>query len=342
MKFICQYCEKEFTSKIGVKTHEYKCKKNPLYKEHFQKYSIALKKAAKNRQRTSKYFEYTSFCEKCGKEFTQLTTESLIKLNKHKRCCSSACSHSRNHSNLTKNKTKNTLKEFYENKRKIRLDNVLNANNMDDLYFYCKSKSNRGKEIKKHTCHFCGKEIYGKYENIMYCYDCAEKRELKNLQLYTSNKEKIPSNKQLKARELNRNIQKRLIAEGKHKGWQSRNLVSYPEQFWKEVLENNNIEYSFNHVVKKRELGLNDMSNYFLDFLIDNRIDLEIDGKQHKYPDRIESDKFRDSLLTKAGYIVYRIPWNEIKSEQGQNKMKEKIQSFLNFYKLYKDNSLVV
>lgn len=300
--FKCKFCSREFATKIGVKTHEYNCKKNPLYKEHAKKYSDAIKRGMKNRNKPSKYFQYTSFCEKCGKEFIQITTPNTIKRNKHKRFCSTQCSHSRNHNDSTKNKASDTLKNFYKNKRKVKIESVLKNNSLNDLYNIIKSKANRCKEIKNHKCHFCKKEIYGKFETLMYCYECAEKNGLRNLQLYNSEGKRIPSKKRI---ESARAVQQRLIAEGKHKGWQSRNLVSYPEQFWKRVLENNNIEYSFNHVVKKKELGLNDMSNYFLDFLIDNRIDLEIDGKQHKYPDRIESDKLRDSLLTKSR--IYRL-----------------------------------
>jgi predicted signal transduction protein with EAL and GGDEF domain len=72
----------------------------------------------------------------------------------------------------------------------------------------------------------------------------------------------------------------------------------------------------------------------FLDFYIEinnKKIDLEIDGKQHNYPDRKESDKQRDKILKNAGYIVYRIKWNEINSEDGKIKMKSKIDKFLDF-----------
>lgn len=62
-------------------------------------------------------------------------------------------------------------------------------------------------------------------------------------------------------------------------------------------------------------------------------IDLEIDGKQHKYPDRLESDKIRDNFITKNNIIVYRIEWNEINSEKGKLLMEEKINKFLDFYK---------
>ena len=58
----------------------------------------------------------------------------------------------------------------------------------------------------------------------------------------------------------------------------------------------------------------------------------EIDGKQHKYFERKESDKIRDGLLKKNEFIVYRIEWNEINSENGKQLMKTKIDKFLQWY----------
>ena len=52
-----------------------------------------------------------------------------------------------------------------------------------------------------------------------------------------------------------------------------------------DVLDNNSIKYEHNKPIRKSD-GIN---NYFLDFYIevgDVKIDLEIDGKQHKYTDR--------------------------------------------------------
>lgn len=60
-------------------------------------------------------------------------------------------------------------------------------------------------------------------------------------------------------------------------------------------------------------------------------IDLEIDGKQHLYPERINSDKMRDDFLKSLNYIIYRISWNEINSTNGKIIMREKINKFLNF-----------
>lgn len=51
MKYICQYCEKEFNSKLGKTVHENSCKKNP--------------------NRIQKIYP-TKKCQYCGKEFTVL------------------------------------------------------------------------------------------------------------------------------------------------------------------------------------------------------------------------------------------------------------------------------
>ena len=125
----------------------------------------------------------------------------------------------------------------------------------------------------------------------------------------------------------------KLVAEGRQVPWQSRNIKSYAEKFFEQVLDTNNIVY------KREVVVAHDKSNYFLDFVIETKnglIDLEIDGKQHQYKERKQSDLVRDAYLTGLNYSVYRIPWNEITSETGKTIMKEKIDKFLVFY-----NSLI-
>jgi very-short-patch-repair endonuclease len=118
---------------------------------------------------------------------------------------------------------------------------------------------------------------------------------------------------------------------GTHQGWKSRNIKSYPEIFFSRVLSENLIEFEFNKMIKKRDLGINCDSNYFLDFYFDkNKIDLEIDGGQHKY--RKDHDRIRDELLIKNGYTVYRIEWKSINSENGKKYIKNEINKFLIFY----------
>ena len=335
----CQYCGRELKNKHALKAHEFRCKSNPNYEENEKSYTETMKKLQDGaRQKPSAYFDYTSNCQKCCKEFTQRTTQSIINRNKHQKCCCRACANSRNHTEETKKKVSNSLNRFHEKIGTSRKsDNPEHRKNCSKGSVQC--VGNRTKDIRKHECVYCGKTIYAKFYKGVYCYDCAEKHNLPNLMTYDENGKTIPSKTipSKKRIQSGREVQQRLLDAGLHKGWQSRNIISYPEQFWMEVLRNNNIEYSFNHVVnKKTHLGLDDNSNYFLDFLINGNIDLEIDGKQHKYEDRAESDRIRDEILMKNNFIVYRVEWNEINSETGKQLMKEKIDNFLEFYERQK------
>jgi len=122
-----------------------------------------------------------------------------------------------------------------------------------------------------------------------------------------------------------------LIKNGRHKGWIKRNKLSYPEKFFIDILNNNNIKYITNYSISKKDLGLNEPYSYFLDFYIeDKNIDLEIDGAQHNK--RKEHDKFRDKYLSDAGYNIYRIQWKSINTENGKKYIKNEIDKFLEFY----------
>lgn len=122
------------------------------------------------------------------------------------------------------------------------------------------------------------------------------------------------------------------IVEGRANGWQVRAVESYPEKFWKQVLENNNIPYEFNFKVTFTEINISKGGCYFLDFKLPKNIDLEIDGSQHQY--RIEADNLRDQRLSSIGYKIYRIKWNEINTEFGKKQMQEKIDAFIKWYNI--------
>ena len=79
--------------------------------------------------------------------------------------------------------------------------------------------------------------------------------------------------------------------------------ISYPERYFKFILDYNNVQYQFQY-----QEGL-----YVLDFKINN-IDLEIDGEQH-YLDKkvIFHDKDRNNNLENKGYKIIRIRWAKYK-----------------------------
>ena len=187
-------------------------------------------------------------------------------------------------------------------------------------------------QLHKTNCPSCNKEIWSKTTDIVYCYDCVELLNKRLHQLYTSEGRKLVSSKTRK--KISEAI-KNKISKGEFCGWKSRNIESYPEKFWKQVLKNNNIKYKFNFPISKKKLGLNQMSSYFLDFALNHKIDLEIDGKQHKYKERIKSDIERDKVLINNGWKIYRIEWNEINTSEGKRLMKNKINNFLNWYKSF-------
>jgi very-short-patch-repair endonuclease len=241
----------------------------------------------------------------------------------------------------------------YCNVNQINLTDLLNNNNIEEKNFclfcgkelnkqnkkFCNSScaasfNNKGrkhtKETKEKICLALKKVKKNTYENNSIkegtCVVCGKKfiigrtktgRKSKATTCSSECKKILKSNKQ-------KQIITDLINNGKHKSWTSRNIVSYPEKFWMEVLKNNDILYLHNYHFDK----------YFLDFFIEinnRKIDLEIDGKQHTYSDRIIKDKERDNFILSNNIEVYRIPWNSINTEKGKIEMKEKIDEFLKF-----------
>jgi len=85
---------------------------------------------------------------------------------------------------------------------------------------------------------------------------------------------------------------------------------SYPEEYWKVVLESNGINFK-----EQYKIGV-----YQLDFaIVDKKIDLEIDGDQHYLDERIvESDKRRNAYLEELGWTIIRVKWS------AYQKMKDK------------------
>ena len=117
-----------------------------------------------------------------------------------------------------------------------------------------------------------------------------------------------------------------ILREKRERGYQSRDIVPYSEQFWKAVLDENNVSYQYNIPVWKPGPG-----NYRLDFLINGNIDLEIDGKIHERLERKEKDKERTAYLENKGYIVYRIKWVDPITENKKAIVNQQIDDLFAF-----------
>lgn len=166
-----------------------------------------------------------------------------------------------------------------QQKEKVRqtLRNKLNKN--DGEYIIGNSKPYF---LYKKICPICNNEFLGKKKQKYCSPKCAQNS---------------PEVKQ----KIREKVQER-IDNGTFSGWKTRNIKSYAEIFWENVLDNNRINYIREDFSTKK---------YFLDFFLNSKsekIDLEIDGKQHTYEERVQHDIERDEYLQSKGYIVYRIP----------------------------------
>ena len=222
--------------------------------------------------------------------------------------------------NIQQNKTKNNCNKIKSYNNFKHINELINEGIILNIDNYIpKDKYININNLYIHNCLNCGKEFYGrisKYGNCISAKECCYKCKLE----YNSKQSIILRRKEIEA--------------GTFQGWQSRNITSYAEKFWIEVLKNNNIQY-----IREKLVNYGNLRNgerYFLDFYIeieDRKIDLEIDGKQHNFEDRKYHDKIRDEYIKSQGIEVYRIKWNSINNEKGKQLMKEKIDKFLEFIK---------
>ena len=300
--FKCE-CGKEFENAQSFNGHKSHCKVHQLAKYgNLDRLEAATKlRSAVGGKTNSKKHQLVRLEELSKWIIEQHTCECCGKIMTEKfgsgRFCSRACANRHKHSEETKQKisasTKQSMLIAWEQHPETWTTN---------------------RHTNNYTCRICGATI--RYCNITgLCRHCLETTEAGRQQKIVSGKKGYVT------------MQK----HGSHKPWQSRNITSYAEKFWEQVLENNNIAFQREVAIKKDAVNC-----YFLDFVINvnnHLIDLEIDGKQHNYKDRQESDKIRDTYLKSLNYIIYRIPWNEIKSEAGKAEMQQKINKFLEFYK---------
>ena len=240
--------------------------------------------------------------------------------------------------------------------RELKEKRISNYYNNPSLCKYCECILDYDKRNNKFCCSSCAAKFNNKNRDISFITEDYKEKIRRGLQKYNDPKFCIICNKELTYNQkVSKNIycsnscraknvlsetnekikraQLEKVKNGTHKGWSNRKITSYPEKFFMSVLDNNNLNYKHNFVVNKKDLGLNDVSNYFLDFYFDDKkIDLEIDGKQHNYSERKEKDKIRDELLNKIGIKVYRIKWKNPINEEDKNYIKNETNKFLTFY----------
>lgn len=296
----------EICKKLNIRTNQNGFNIDKDILEYFSQIGINSREQISKKNLSNHWLEIqkrdyelnTKYCEYCGKK--------LPFEKRFAKCCNQSCGSALGNkkkgsrSEETKQKISKTFSEGIK-QHKYKLANQYGIYKYGDENILIPHKV---------ICEWCGKE-FETLKRIKYC----------------SNECKI----QGRNKKISESIKER-IKNGTFKGWATRNILSYSEKFWIEVLKNNNIKY-----IKEYSLKRENSQSYFLDFYIehnDRKIDLEIDGKQHLFKDRKEHDKLRDKYIKSKGIEVYRIPWNEINSENGKQLMKEKIDKFLEFYNM--------
>ncbi len=286
------------------------------HKKNFKKCRVAGIEEIKKLKiiRILDYEKSPNLCKNCNESLS-------YEKKKNKFCCNSCAAIYNN-----KNRSNDFItEEFREKQRKTAIDNFRNGKVRKKNENIKKDEDiNENIEIIKLTyydidikCTVCGNNlnIMQKRRKNKYCSNTCRANDISQ-----ETRQKIS----LKAKEN--------VKNGTHKGWQSRNIESYPETFFKKVLENNNIKYEFNKPISKRSLGLDCDASYFLDFYIeDKNIDLEVDGKQHEWEERQESDEVRDNALIENGFIVYRIKWKNINTKKGKEYIKNEIEKLIKY-----------
>ena len=274
----------------------------------------------------------------CGKEFNEPQ-----KFNAHKSHCKEH--YLQKYGDL----------DVYENRQKKVQDSVRKTLATKSEQYWKEKEKHILQKIEKwvsekHICEKCGKVMTEYYGSGRFCSSrCSHSGALSDENKLQISKTPIKTkNPQFSNDEVNKkaidNLETKNRRAVKHKivyngptlpklkeeklnpGYQSRKRIPYSEQFWKTVLDNNKIKYKMNVPIWKP--GLN---NYWLDFLIDDTIDLEIDGDIHNKEEVKIKDKIRTEYLESKGYTVYRIKWVNPISEKSKIIVNQQIDDLLNF-----------
>ena len=156
-------------------------------------------------------------------------------------------------------------------------------------------------------CKHCGKKFYSRNVGQIYC-----SKQCMHQDAEYANKI--------------RNLKLDAIKNGTIIRWTPRNVESRFEAIWQSLLDEHRIIY------KKED---NSHKPYRMDFCVikdQNKIDVEIDGKQHTYKDRVKHDVERDESFVSAGYLVYRVAVPQKRNIDIEGYLMHEFDKFLEFY----------
>lgn len=306
------YTKEELCKKLKITTKNYYTKtRQLLYYLNQININVCTEKSIKDNYKQC----HKRYCLNCGKDITDTQNPKF---------CSNSCAASYNNKIC-----KSRYSEVSSNKKRISMYNkiiskpnfmcikdainngliiVLNEYNIDSNVYLDKIINIDRYPIK--ICPICGKQFSLKIN---------KKGDISRSESCCKECESI-----LRSKRCKQSITQ-VIDSHKHKGWRLINGSSYAEIYWSEVLDNHNIPYIREYHIQR----------YRLDFFIEvngYKIDLEIDGKQHKWPDIAERDKRRNQFLEDNGFIVYRVEWDNINNKKKYELMQNKIDRFISFY----------
>lgn len=189
----CQYCGKEFLTKMGLSGHLSHCKSNPNHKV-LRSYSDTNKNGhltyVKKHPEKYELKEFTCICAKCGKEYVVKTTQEKFEKGKYSKFCSRSCANSRIRTQEIREKISNSMKnsEEFKNKNKIALEKrILRVENekrkKENLPILTSISEISHNGYKLYTCKNCGKKFtYLDSKSRTYCCDkCREEWLTKNV-----------------------------------------------------------------------------------------------------------------------------------------------------------------
>lgn len=297
-------CKEQFFQRLNLSNGTTNRKKFDSFVEKYQVDITHFSKSWYIKQKVKKYLDIEKMCPQCNQTFTCKSAGKGFKIT-----CSRSCS------NIYFSK-----KRITEESR-IKKSLTLIKSNINNNKIGAKSREYLG--IGR-LCKICDQLFFSSSIKTKTCSrKCADS--LRN----TTEYRKLLSDKA-----------KKRVLDGKHKGWTKRPIASYAEKYFQFKLNELNIEYKFNFAIPKSSLGLKCASCYFLDFYFPEiKLDLEIDGKQHKIPERKLSDEKRDRLLLENGIKVFRIEWKNPSKKENKDYLDKKFAEFLEIRKNLLDNS---